>query len=343
MAKRIDFDTNKIDLTDTTYFDLVHAYIKENGVYREADISSAAGGMHQKLVVKYYELRIDELLATVDHSDRIYFTREEQKIGNVLKEAATVRPEIHYGVPDNNPTQTKEKEAIVLAAYRKLIVKAILSQNYKAKDTGPPITWEETDMNLSKLLVHLNSWDKEELDAYERPEAYLNYKTSGESNAWIGEHKNRIKRFNAKFIWDKKEKQYSYQKLPAFEDGLSDAYKRDSILIENDVEFYIDDQSKEKNALRIKVKITNKGSQLIPNLMRASDRSNYIQLFYNGIDAHDMNLVNGIESELSPYFLGEGEFGTFETAVSLIEGSYLYKYGKHIEVKWMYLGGGLLL
>lgn len=338
MAERIDFDTNKMAYTDTTYFDLVHQYIMDNGAYREEDISSSAGGMHQKLVLKYYELMVDDLLATVDHSDRIYFTRNGQRFGNILKEEGTVRPEIIYGVPDSTPAETKEKEAIVLAAYRKLIDEATLSQSHQAVHAGPPISWEETDMNLDKLLAHLNSWDKEELDAYERPEAYPNFKTSGESNAWIAEHKKRIKRFNAKFVWDKKQKQYSYQKLPAFEDRLSDAYKRDSILIENHVEFYNHNESKEKNAIRIQVKITNKGSQLIPNLMRASDRSNYIQLYYNETDAHDMNLVNGIESPISPYFLGEGESGTFETGALLVEGSFIYKYGKIVEVKWGYLG-----
>jgi len=62
--------------------------------------------------------------------------------------------------------------------------------------------------DVQQLLNKLNSWDKEELDRYERPNLYPGIKTSGETNAWIEEHKKLIQGQAANVIWDSQKKEY---------------------------------------------------------------------------------------------------------------------------------------
>ncbi len=115
-------NSGEFDLEDTTYFTLVKDYIKQNGETREENASSALG---KELIIKYYFLNMAEMEVSIDHSDRIYMNLEKEHYGNILKENGKVKPEIVYGIPDTNPTLTKQKENKVLSVYRELIVRAL--------------------------------------------------------------------------------------------------------------------------------------------------------------------------------------------------------------------------
>lgn len=119
-------DVENIDLTDTTYFEIVKNYIFENGSIEKVNISS---DQSKERIIEYHVLKIDKWEATIDHSDRIYITLNNVKYGNILKENAAVEPEINYGVPDTNPKQTKEKEIQVLEIYKRLILLGLNEQH----------------------------------------------------------------------------------------------------------------------------------------------------------------------------------------------------------------------
>lgn len=114
----LPMDTGVHNLEDTTYFQLVRDFIRETGDSSTVDASSIIGG---GLFVTYFKIQLDSMQITIDHSDRIYMSIENQHYGNILKEDGIILPEIVYGVPDNNPEETKVKEALVLSYYEKLI------------------------------------------------------------------------------------------------------------------------------------------------------------------------------------------------------------------------------
>jgi hypothetical protein len=66
--------------------------------------------------------------------------------------------------------------------------------------------------DVQGLIEHLNKWDKNELDVFERPDAYPNIKSSGETNGWVEEHKRQIEKLGAKIIWDSQNLKYELSK-----------------------------------------------------------------------------------------------------------------------------------
>lgn len=119
-------DTENIDLTDTTYFEIVRNYIFDNGTIEKVNISS---NLSKERIIDYHIIMVDNWKTIIDHSDRIYMTLNDLKYGNVLKENSSVKPEINYGVPDTNPQRTKEKEIQVLKNYNQLILLALNKGN----------------------------------------------------------------------------------------------------------------------------------------------------------------------------------------------------------------------
>jgi len=117
-----NFSTGEFDLTDTTYFELVKNYIRENGKERKQNASS---NLSKEFIVTYYSVDVEEMKISIDHSERIYMNLNSVHYGNILKENGTVVPEINYGVADKNPQETKEKQSRFLAVYRELIVLAL--------------------------------------------------------------------------------------------------------------------------------------------------------------------------------------------------------------------------
>lgn len=111
-----------IDLSDTTYFNLVKEYIYKNGKIDSVNISSR---IDSEMIIEYRIITIDNWQFTIDHSNRIYMNCYNLHYGNILKEDSIVRPEINYGVPDKDPQLTKEKKDLVLEKYRMLIGIAI--------------------------------------------------------------------------------------------------------------------------------------------------------------------------------------------------------------------------
>ncbi len=120
---------------------------------------------------------------------------------------------------------------------------------------------------------------------------------------------------------------------------LSDSYKKDSIQIENNVEFYkySDKHTDSIDAVRFKIKITNIGNQPIPNFENVMGRSEFLKLFINGKDSYDMNIQNGIGSNKIQY-IGKGESDVFETGFILGKNSGIYTYKNPIKLMWKYLG-----
>lgn len=79
---------------------------------------------------------------------------------------------------------------------------------------GSVLFAQKTDLQqkakIDSIIQSLNEWDTQELDLYERPEAYSNERiTSGETNGWIMTHKEHLKELGAEVIWDPKKKKYT--------------------------------------------------------------------------------------------------------------------------------------
>ena len=127
-ASKRSFDTGAHNLEDTTNFQLVREFIRATGDSTTVDASSIIGG---GLFVTYHKVQLDSIEITIDHSKRIYLSINNLHYGNILKENGTVKPEIIYGVPDKNPTDTKAKEIIVLAYYERLINLALKNNRTK--------------------------------------------------------------------------------------------------------------------------------------------------------------------------------------------------------------------
>lgn len=65
--------------------------------------------------------------------------------------------------------------------------------------------------DVKQLLKQLNSWDKKELDAYERPHFYPNYIVSGETTSYVEQHKKCIKKLGSSTAWNIKKSEYTLQ------------------------------------------------------------------------------------------------------------------------------------
>ncbi len=122
--------------------------------------------------------------------------------------------------------------------------------------------------------------------------------------------------------------------------GIDQQYLLDSVYIENIVEFYThyDISFKGHDAVRFKVKITNLGSQPIPNLIRVSNRIKFLTLMYNGEDALNLSIGNSIESGDWPWFIEAGESDEFYTSYVLDKDSRLFLYDQPLNVTWKYMG-----
>ena len=104
-----------------------------------------------------------------------------------------------------------------------IISSALLTIGCYAQDEHSEISNEALDTpqssvemgwpkDIDGLIAHLNRWDKEELDTYERPDVNPNRITSGETNGWIREHKKRLKKLGATVIWNEEQLQYELKK-----------------------------------------------------------------------------------------------------------------------------------
>jgi len=112
----------KINLTDTTHFKLVKTHIQEVGTVRKANATSTAD---KEFIITYHIVNVEDMEVSIDHTDRIYMSQNKIHFGNILIKNSVVTPEINYGVPDKDPTLTKEKERRVLEIYEKLISLAL--------------------------------------------------------------------------------------------------------------------------------------------------------------------------------------------------------------------------
>ena len=62
------------------------------------------------------------------------------------------------------------------------------------------------------LVAHLNGWDREELDVFERPEAYPDRVGSGETAGWVTEHKRQLTELGAEAVWIPENKCYGIRR-----------------------------------------------------------------------------------------------------------------------------------
>ena len=62
--------------------------------------------------------------------------------------------------------------------------------------------------DISRLVEHLNDWHKDELIAYNEPENFPNYSTSGETGGWIASHEEELAKLGASVEWDRDADEY---------------------------------------------------------------------------------------------------------------------------------------
>ncbi|CAG5080360.1 hypothetical protein [Parvicella tangerina] len=117
-------------------------------------------------------------------------------------------------------------------------------------------------------------------------------------------------------------------------------YLRDSVKIENEVSFYTytNRQLESCDAVKFTVKITNLGSQPIPNLIRVSNRSKYLKLLYNGEDSNNLSLYNGTEATDWPWFIEAGDDDEFSASYVLFPDSGILLYSQPLNITWQYMG-----
>ena len=61
---------------------------------------------------------------------------------------------------------------------------------------------------IQKIIHDLNSWNKDELDAYERPEKHPNRLESGETASWVEYCKAELKKHGVTVKWDSDKQKY---------------------------------------------------------------------------------------------------------------------------------------
>lgn len=122
--------------------------------------------------------------------------------------------------------------------------------------------------------------------------------------------------------------------------NISDAYKRDSILVDNTVEFYTysDSVTRPIPSVRFNIKVTNLGSQPIPNLTRVTNRIEHLELYYNNKNSADLNISNEMEGDDWPWSIEKNESDTFNTGALIVKYTGLFYYGDTIKAKWVYMG-----
>jgi hypothetical protein len=64
------------------------------------------------------------------------------------------------------------------------------------------------ETEAERLLAELNSWPEDELDAYERPEEYPGFVSSGETGGWVLTHKELLKDEGVRVKWNAEKMQY---------------------------------------------------------------------------------------------------------------------------------------
>ena len=74
-----------------------------------------------------------------------------------------------------------------------------------APQSEPDSGWPK---ETQKLVDHLNDWDANELIAYNEPERFPNFKTSGETNGWISSHQEQLSNLGVEISWDKQMQKY---------------------------------------------------------------------------------------------------------------------------------------
>jgi hypothetical protein len=62
------------------------------------------------------------------------------------------------------------------------------------------------------LVAHLNRWDREELDVFERPDAYPGRVGSGETAGWVTEHERQLGVLGVDAVWIPAEKCYGMER-----------------------------------------------------------------------------------------------------------------------------------
>ena len=90
------------------------------------------------------------------------------------------------------------------------------SSAFKQNDAPPDVKDDNHGgwpADPQKLVDHFNSWDIEELIAYNEPERFPNFKTSGETNGWIATHEEQLKKMKVDITWDRKQQKYVIEKL----------------------------------------------------------------------------------------------------------------------------------
>lgn len=85
----------------------------------------------------------------------------------------------------------------------------VISKTTDIENNSAEISWPK---DVDSLIEHLNSWNKNELEVYERPDIAPKQLTSGETNAWIEKHKKLLKELGAITIWNKEKKKYELKK-----------------------------------------------------------------------------------------------------------------------------------
>ena len=84
------------------------------------------------------------------------------------------------------------------------------SESVKNKPADAPQSERDSGWpkETQKLVDHLNAWDADELIAYNEPERFPNFKTSGETNGWILSHEKQLSNLGVEISWDKQTQKY---------------------------------------------------------------------------------------------------------------------------------------
>ena len=75
-------------------------------------------------------------------------------------------------------------------------------------ETAPEPARAELAPEVKACLDKLNGWNKDELDAVERPDAHPGYEPSGETEAWVQRWKAELTRLGVAVTWNADRKRY---------------------------------------------------------------------------------------------------------------------------------------
>lgn len=82
------------DVNDSLFFAQVKKYIQKNGKHERVSLSSIINDTN--LMVDYYSVLKNDWEVTVDHSNRIYFSKDNVHYGNVILQSDSVFVEPYY-------------------------------------------------------------------------------------------------------------------------------------------------------------------------------------------------------------------------------------------------------